>query len=78
MSWRKYRKTQNVFSTGRKINKKTIKIIMRYFLVYKKMVSYKVKFIDSGRFIANPLSNFVNNLPELIHKVKCNDWKCFF
>ena len=51
---------------------------MRYFLVYKKMVSYKVKFIDSGRFIANPLSNFVNNLPELIHKVKCNDWKYFF
>ena len=51
---------------------------MRYFLVYKKMVSSKVKFIDSGRFIANPLSNFVNNLPELIHKVKCNDWKCFF
>ena len=51
---------------------------MRYFLVYKKMVSYKVKFIDSGRFIADPWSNFVNNLPELIHKVKCNDWKCFF
>ena len=51
---------------------------MRYFLVYKKIVSYKVKFIDSGRFIANSLSNLVNNLAELIHKVKCNDWKCFF
>ena len=50
---------------------------MRYFLVYKKIVSYKVKFIDSGRFIANSLSNLVNNLTELIHKVKCNDWKCF-
>ena len=46
---------------------------MRYFLVYKKIVSYKVKFIDSGRFIANSLSNLVNNLAELIHKVKCND-----
>ena len=36
-------------------------------------VSYKIKFIDTGRFIANSLSNLVDNLAELIHKVKCND-----
>ena len=32
--------------------------------------TYKIKFIDSFRFISSPLSNLVNNLSERIH---CDD-----
>ena len=34
-------------------------------------ISYKLKFIDSARFMATSLSNLVDNLKEGIHKVKC-------
>ena len=34
-------------------------------------ISYKIKFIDSSRFIASSLSNLVDNLAEGIHKIKC-------
>ena len=34
-------------------------------------ISYKIKFIDSARFMATSLSNFVDNLTEGIHKNKC-------
>ena len=33
-------------------------------------ISYKLKFIDSARFMATSLSNLVDNLKEGIHKVK--------
>ena len=37
-------------------------------------------FIDSSRFMARLLSNFVNNLSEGIHRIKCkfehDDKKC--
>ena len=36
-------------------------------------ISYKIKFIDSARFIATILSNLVDNLTEEIHKIKCKD-----
>ena len=35
------------------------------------IISYKMKFIESARFMANSLSNFVDNLAEGIHKIKC-------
>ena len=42
--------------------------------------SYTLQFIDSARFMASSLSNFVNNLSEGIHRIKCkfrhNDKKC--
>ena len=38
-------------------------------------VSYKIKLIDSARFIASSLSNLVDNLAEGIHKIKC--YNCF-
>ena len=45
-----------------------------------KNVSYILKFIDSGRFIASLLSNLVNNLSDGIHRIKWkfghNDTKC--
>ena len=41
-------------------------------------ISSKVKFIDSVRFMAISLSNFVDNFTEEIYKIKCNDCVCFF
>ena len=45
-----------------------------------KHISYILQFIDSARYIANSLSNLVNNLSDRIHKIKCkckhNDEKC--
>ena len=40
-------------------------------------IFYKIKFIDSARFIVSSLSNFVDNLAEEIHKIKCKDWNFF-
>ena len=40
-------------------------------------ISYKIKFIDSARFMATSLSNLVDNLAEGIHKIKCKDCNCF-
>ena len=36
-------------------------------------ISYKIEFIDSGRFMATSLSNLADNLTEGIHKIKCKD-----
>ena len=40
-------------------------------------ISYKIKFIDSARFMATSLWNLVDNLTEGIHKIKCKDCDCF-
>ena len=40
-------------------------------------ISYKIKLIDSARFISSSLSNLVDNLAEGIHKIKCKDCGCF-
>ena len=40
--------------------------------------SFKIKFIDSARFLARSLSNLVDTLPEGIHKIKCKDCKRLF
>ena len=39
-------------------------------------ITYKIKFIDSARFMACSLSNLFDNLSEGIHKVKCKDCNC--
>ena len=38
-----------------------------------KTKSYRLKFIDSTRFMASLLSNLINNLAEEIHKIKCKN-----
>ena len=38
-------------------------------------ISYKIKFIDSARFMASSLSNLVDSLGS--HKIKCKDCDCF-
>ena len=40
-------------------------------------IFYKIKFIDSARFMAVSLSGLANNLVERIHKIKSKDWHCF-
>ena len=39
---------------------------------------YKIKFIDSARFMATSLSNLADSLTEEIHKITCQDCECFF
>ena len=34
-------------------------------------ISYKIKFIDFVRFMANLLSNLADDFTEGIHKIKC-------
>ena len=36
---------------------------------------YKIKFIDSFRFMSTSLSNLVNNLSEGVYNNKCTDCK---
>ena len=38
-------------------------------------ITYKIKFIDSHRFISMPLSKLIDNLSEGIHNNKCADCK---
>ena len=40
-------------------------------------ISYKIKFIDSARFMASSWSNLVDNLAEEIQKLKCKDCDFF-
>ena len=40
-------------------------------------ISYKIKFIDSYRFMSTSLSNLVSNLSEGIHNDKCIDCKSY-
>ena len=40
-------------------------------------ISYKMKCIDSARFMTTSLSNLVDCLAEGIHKIKCKDCDCF-
>ena len=41
-------------------------------------MSYKIKFIDSYRFISTSLSKLVDNLSEGLHNDKCEDCKSYF
>ena len=40
-------------------------------------ISYKIKLINSTRFMASSSSNLVDNLAEGIHKIKYKDCDCF-
>ena len=40
-----------------------------------KSITYKIKFIDSFRFMSSSLSNLVDNLSEVLHCDKCIDCK---
>ena len=40
-------------------------------------VCYKIKFINSAKFLATSLSNLDGNLTDGIHKIRCKDCDCF-
>ena len=40
-------------------------------------ISYKIKFIDSVKFVVSLLWNLVDSLSEEIHKINCKDCDCF-
>ena len=63
----------NCFSSNRKRNKK----IDEDGDEDTKTISYKVKFIDSARFMVSSLSNLVDNLAKGIHEINCKDCNCF-
>ena len=73
MSWRKQRKVQIFFCSNKKRNWKNDKDGNQS----AETISYKIKFIDSMRFIGTSLSKLVDNLTEGIHKIKCKDCGCF-
>ena len=39
-------------------------------------MSYKIKFIENARFMASSLSSLLDDLPEGIQKIKCQDYNC--
>ena len=73
MSWGKLIKVQNFFLSNRKevikIDKDGNESVVT--------ISYKIKFIDSARFMASSLSSLVDNLAKEIYKIKCKDCDCF-
>ena len=40
-------------------------------------ISYKIKFIDSFRFMSSSLSNLVDNLSDGLHSEKCAGCKSY-
>ena len=74
MSWGKYRKVQTFSVPIEKkvtnIDKDSNKSVVA--------ISYKIKFIDSARFIASSLSNLVDNLAEGINKISLKIAIVFF
>ena len=73
MPYKKYKKVQKIFCSNRtrvrKINKDDYESVVT--------ISYKIKFIDSARFMATSLSNLADNLTEQVHKTKCKGCDCF-
>ena len=66
MSWGKHRKLQNFCGFNRKKNRKFDEDSNESFVT----IYYKVKFIDSKRFMACTLSNLVDNIAKEIYKIK--------
>ena len=59
------------------IKKELQKLIKKVYETVK-IISYKIKFIDSMGFMATSLSKPVDDLTEEIHEIKCKDCDCFF
>ena len=73
MSWERNRKVQNFFLFDREDVVKVDKAGNENIIT----ISDKIKFIDSAIFMVSSISNFVDNLEEGMHKIKCKDYDCF-
>ena len=72
MSWGEYRKVENVSTVEKevtKIDKDGNESVVT--------ISYKIKFINSARFMVTSLSNLVESVTAGIHKIKCIECDCF-
>ena len=71
MSWGKLKKIQKIFPSNIiNIDKDSNESVVT--------VSYKIKFVDSARFVASSFLHLVDNLAEVIPKIKCKDYcDCF-
>ena len=70
----KYKKVRKFFRSNRKKKLQKIDKDGKESVIN---ISYKIKFIDSARFIVTSLSNLVDNLAKGNHKIKCEDCDCF-
>ena len=59
----------------RKIQKKYITFSIKKELDNDNIITYKLKFFDSLRFMSSSLSSLVDNLSEGLHSDKCSDCK---
>ena len=73
MSWGKYGKVKTFFVPIEKEVTKLDKTGNESVVT----ISYKIKFIDSARFMASSLSNLIDVLAEGICKLKYKDCCCF-
>ena len=53
----------------------TFSVLIKKELDNGKTIMYKIKFIDSLRFMSSPLSSLVDNLSEVLHNYKCTNCK---
>ena len=53
----------------------TFSVTIKKELDNDKTITYKIKFIDSFRFMSSSLSSLVDNLSEGLHSDKCTDCK---
>ena len=66
MSWGKHSKLQNFCGSNRKKIRKFDEDSNKSV----ETIYYKIKFINSERFMASSLSNLVDNLAKRIHKIR--------
>ena len=55
----------------------TFSVAIKKGLDNSKLITYKIKLIDSFRFMSSSLSNLVDNLAEGLHSDKCTDSKSY-
>ena len=53
----------------------TFSVLIKKELDNGKTITYKIKFIDSFRFMSSSLSSLVDNLSEVLHNYKCTNCK---
>ena len=58
-------------------NCRTFSVLLNKELENANIITYKIMFIDSFRFISSSLSSFGDNLSEGLHNNKCPDFQSY-